>query len=173
MTLEPLDLPTSTDAWPAWIQDRAEGELARAAALVDGLRTDAPSDPVAVLRQWDADEPGFYDLYSVANNARQAHQARSALDAFGHASLTVRVSDGRVTSPADSFNVTVEGTTVANGVVTGVKTGTATITVSPSAMMTKTAAKSRYNELRQMLEDRRREAERPARAGGPRGIISP
>ncbi len=29
-------------------------------------------------------------------SARQASQARSALDAFGHASLTVRVSDGRV-----------------------------------------------------------------------------
>ena len=29
-------------------------------------------------------------------SARQARQARNALDAFGHASLTVRVSDGRV-----------------------------------------------------------------------------
>ena len=30
------------------------------------------------------------------HSARQARQARNALDAFGHASLTVRVSDGRV-----------------------------------------------------------------------------
>jgi DNA-binding response OmpR family regulator/DNA-binding CsgD family transcriptional regulator len=30
------------------------------------------------------------------HSARQASQARNALDAFGHASLTVRVSDGRV-----------------------------------------------------------------------------
>ena len=29
-------------------------------------------------------------------SARQARQARNALDAFGHASLTVRISDGRV-----------------------------------------------------------------------------
>ena len=53
MTLEPLDLPTSTDAWPAWVEERAEGELARARDLVDGLRTAAPSDPVEVLRRWD------------------------------------------------------------------------------------------------------------------------
>lgn len=53
MTREPLALPTSPDAWPAWIRDRAESELARATELVDGLRAGAPADPVAVLRQWD------------------------------------------------------------------------------------------------------------------------
>ncbi|MEF7614674.1 response regulator transcription factor [Aquincola sp. MAHUQ-54] len=30
------------------------------------------------------------------NNARQAHQARNALDAFGHATLVVRAGDGRL-----------------------------------------------------------------------------
>lgn len=53
MTLEPLALPTSTDAWPAWVRERAEGELARAKALVDGLRSAPPSEAVEVLRQWD------------------------------------------------------------------------------------------------------------------------
>ncbi|MFW6868958.1 M3 family metallopeptidase [Nocardioides sp. CPCC 206347] len=53
MTTEPLALPTSPDAWPAWIRDRAASELALATGLVEGLRTDPPADPVAVLRQWD------------------------------------------------------------------------------------------------------------------------
>jgi DNA-binding response OmpR family regulator/DNA-binding CsgD family transcriptional regulator len=35
-------------------------------------------------------------LSAHMQSARQARQARNALDAFGHASLTVRVSDGRV-----------------------------------------------------------------------------
>ncbi len=35
-------------------------------------------------------------IASHMQSARQARQARNALDAFGHASLTVRVSDGRI-----------------------------------------------------------------------------
>ncbi|HEX5374230.1 MAG TPA: response regulator transcription factor [Aquabacterium sp.] len=35
-------------------------------------------------------------IQAHVQSARRAHQARNALDAFGHASLTVRVSDGRV-----------------------------------------------------------------------------
>lgn len=35
-------------------------------------------------------------LAAHVNNARQAHQARSALDAFGHATLVVRAGDGRL-----------------------------------------------------------------------------
>ncbi|KRA39037.1 MULTISPECIES: M3 family metallopeptidase [unclassified Nocardioides] len=53
MTTEPLALPTSPDAWPAWIRDRGASELALATELVEGLRNDPPADPVAVLRQWD------------------------------------------------------------------------------------------------------------------------
>ncbi|WP_418060928.1 M3 family metallopeptidase [Pimelobacter simplex] len=51
--LAPLDLPTSSDAWPAWVRDRSAAELARATALVDDLRANPPADPFAVLRQWD------------------------------------------------------------------------------------------------------------------------
>ncbi|MBU2695341.1 M3 family metallopeptidase [Pimelobacter sp. 30-1] len=51
--LAPLDLPTSSDAWPAWVRDRSAAELARATALVDDLRASPPADPFAVLRQWD------------------------------------------------------------------------------------------------------------------------
>ncbi len=53
MTLEPLALPTTADAWPAWFGSRTEAELAEATALVDALRADPPSDPIAVLKQWD------------------------------------------------------------------------------------------------------------------------
>ena len=35
-------------------------------------------------------------LAAHVNNARQTHQARSALDAFGHATLVVRAGDGRL-----------------------------------------------------------------------------
>ncbi|MCX6398846.1 MAG: Zn-dependent oligopeptidase [Propionibacteriales bacterium] len=53
MTAEPLSLPNSSDRWADWIRERAESELALATGLVEGLRTDAPTDPVEVLRQWD------------------------------------------------------------------------------------------------------------------------
>jgi len=53
MTLEPLALPATRDDWPAWFRERTEVELARARELVDGLRSDPPSDPVEILRCWD------------------------------------------------------------------------------------------------------------------------
>ena len=59
-TLEPLTLPTDgptdgpADGWDAWVRDRAETGLARAAEIVTGLREDPPSDTLEVLRQWDA-----------------------------------------------------------------------------------------------------------------------
>jgi thimet oligopeptidase len=53
MTPDPLALPTSADAWPAWLRDRTASELARATALVDGLRAHPPADPLEALRQWD------------------------------------------------------------------------------------------------------------------------
>ncbi len=53
MTLEPLALPTDPAAWAGWIRERSAAELERASALVEGLRTDPPADPAAVLRQWD------------------------------------------------------------------------------------------------------------------------
>lgn len=53
MTLEPLALPTDPAAWAGWIRERTAAELARATALVDGLRSAPPADPAAVLRQWD------------------------------------------------------------------------------------------------------------------------
>ncbi len=53
MTTAPLALPTTPDAWPGWVRERAETELARARELVEGLRTDPPAGAAAVLRQWD------------------------------------------------------------------------------------------------------------------------
>ncbi|WP_307855986.1 M3 family metallopeptidase [Nocardioides faecalis] len=53
MTNAPLTLPSLTDAWTTWTCERATSELARAEALVEGLRTAPPTDAVAVLRQWD------------------------------------------------------------------------------------------------------------------------
>ncbi|WP_148615373.1 M3 family metallopeptidase [Nocardioides rubriscoriae] len=57
-TLEPLTLPAAGPddgaAWDDWVRHRAEDGLARAAALVAGLREAPPTDAVEVLRQWDA-----------------------------------------------------------------------------------------------------------------------
>ncbi|MBM0125877.1 M3 family metallopeptidase [Pimelobacter simplex] len=53
MTTAPLALPPSAADWPAWFRARTQAELARASELVDALRADPPTDPVAVLRQWD------------------------------------------------------------------------------------------------------------------------
>ncbi|WP_340538914.1 M3 family metallopeptidase [Nocardioides sp. GXZ039] len=55
--LAPLTMPASdADAatWTAWVGDRAESGLARAAELVDGLRSAPPQSALEVLRQWDA-----------------------------------------------------------------------------------------------------------------------
>lgn len=49
----PLDLPAAREEWADWLRRRTASELARATELADGLRTDPPSDPVALLRQWD------------------------------------------------------------------------------------------------------------------------
>lgn len=53
MTLDALALPPSSDAWPAWLRERSRSELELATVVVDGLRDAPPTDPVAVLRQWD------------------------------------------------------------------------------------------------------------------------
>ncbi len=53
MTLEPLNLPPADD-YETWLRERVAGELDQARALVDRLRSDPPSDPLEVLRAWDA-----------------------------------------------------------------------------------------------------------------------
>lgn len=53
MTFVPLALPAADDAWEGWLRERTRAEIAAAEALVDGLRTAPPADPVDVLRQWD------------------------------------------------------------------------------------------------------------------------
>ncbi len=52
MTLEPLNLPPADD-YETWLRERVAEELDRARALVDGLRSDPPADPLEVLRTWD------------------------------------------------------------------------------------------------------------------------
>ncbi|MEV7430690.1 MULTISPECIES: M3 family metallopeptidase [unclassified Nocardioides] len=49
----PLELPDA-DSAEAWLAARTEDGLARARALVEELRADPPTDPVAALEQWDA-----------------------------------------------------------------------------------------------------------------------
>ncbi|MCW2816323.1 MAG: Thimet oligopeptidase [Nocardioides sp.] len=57
-TLEPLPLPADVtagaDGWDAWVRDRAETGLARAAEIATGLREAPPTDTLEVLRRWDA-----------------------------------------------------------------------------------------------------------------------
>ncbi|MFB9315488.1 M3 family metallopeptidase [Nocardioides plantarum] len=52
-TLEPLSLPTDAAAWDDWVRERAASGLARAAEIVDGLRTSPPAEALEVLRLWD------------------------------------------------------------------------------------------------------------------------
>ena len=52
-TLEPLSLPADAAAWEGWVRERAEAGLARAAEIVEGLRTSPPTEALEVLRLWD------------------------------------------------------------------------------------------------------------------------
>lgn len=84
MTPIPLALPTAPDLWPDWIRERSASELARATELVDGLRTAAPADPVAVLRQWDraAGHLGNVAAFgSLLGNVHPLEAARDLADA--------------------------------------------------------------------------------------------
>ncbi|HVK27721.1 MAG TPA: M3 family metallopeptidase [Nocardioides sp.] len=84
MTPAPLALPTAPDLWPDWIRDRSTSEIARATELVDGLRTAAPADPVAVLRQWDraAGHLGNVAAFgSLLGNVHPLEAARDLADA--------------------------------------------------------------------------------------------
>ncbi|MBX3471322.1 MAG: hypothetical protein KF878_31015 [Planctomycetes bacterium] len=54
------------------------------------------------LREWDADEPGFYDVYSIASNARQAQTKSLASQALAVRGLLVthrHVAPGGESSP--------------------------------------------------------------------------
>ena len=56
----------------------------------------------ASFRAWDADEPGFYDLYSISNNSRQAQTkslAAQALAVRGLLATHRHVAPGGDTSP--------------------------------------------------------------------------
>lgn len=56
----------------------------------------------AAFRPWDADEPGFYDLYSISNNSRQAQTkslAAQALAVRGLLATHRHIAPGSATSP--------------------------------------------------------------------------
>ncbi|WP_028657218.1 M3 family metallopeptidase [Nocardioides sp. J54] len=80
MTLAPLTLPTSSDAWPDWIRERSAAELARATELVDGLRTAPPADPVEVLRQWDRASGHLGNVAALGSLFGNVHPQESARD---------------------------------------------------------------------------------------------
>ncbi|MEO7448722.1 MAG: peptidase M3, partial [Humibacillus sp.] len=69
---QPLTLPSS-HAWLDWVTVRGQEELARARALVDGLRTDAPSDPLEVLRVWNEAQTALSNASSVGSLFAEVH----------------------------------------------------------------------------------------------------
>lgn len=85
MTLEPLDLPTSPDAWPAWVRDRSATELDRARALVEELRTSAPADPRAVLRLWDRAAGHLGNVGALGSLFGNVHPSAEVRDLADHA----------------------------------------------------------------------------------------
>lgn len=80
MTLAPLALPTSPDAWPAWVSERSAAELARARELVDGLRSAPPTDPFEVLRQWDRASGHLGNVAALGSLFGNVHPVEAARD---------------------------------------------------------------------------------------------
>ncbi|MCU1537992.1 MAG: Thimet oligopeptidase [Humibacillus sp.] len=71
-SLQPLTLP-SPHAWLDWVTVRGQEELARTRALVDVLRTDPPSEPLAVLRLWNEAQTALSNASSVGSLFSEVH----------------------------------------------------------------------------------------------------
>jgi thimet oligopeptidase len=78
--MTPLELPSSPDAWPAWVRDRSTAELDRAKALVDELRTSPPADPFAVLRQWDRASGHLGNVAATGSLLGNVHSSEEVRD---------------------------------------------------------------------------------------------
>jgi len=68
----PLLLPTSDEAL-GWVRDRTAHGLAQARELVDRLRSDPPSEPVDVLRQWDEVSLALSNVAGLASLLSNVH----------------------------------------------------------------------------------------------------
>ncbi|WP_308492055.1 M3 family metallopeptidase [Microbacterium terrisoli] len=83
-TLEPLRLPAASSAL-AWIGERCDGELARAAELVARLRAEPRRDARAVLNAWNEIEIASANAAAAASLYAQTHPDAAVRDAADEA----------------------------------------------------------------------------------------
>ncbi|MEW1954149.1 M3 family metallopeptidase [Terrabacter sp. NPDC080008] len=74
MTTEPthLPLPLSSD-WLEWVGERGEQQLALARSLVEGLRSDPPTEALEVLRVWNEAQTALSNAASVGSLFSEVH----------------------------------------------------------------------------------------------------
>ncbi|HET8988171.1 MAG TPA: M3 family metallopeptidase [Humibacillus sp.] len=71
-TLSSLPLP-ATDTWLDWVTERGQEQIARARALVDGLKSDPPRDALEVLQVWNDAQLALSNAASVGSLFSEVH----------------------------------------------------------------------------------------------------
>ncbi|MEO8889524.1 MAG: M3 family metallopeptidase [Jatrophihabitantaceae bacterium] len=73
MTPEPLQLPAEESAWPAFVADRADSNLARARELIDRLKDGSPRDASAVLELWNDCDIALQNAGAIVGVLAEVH----------------------------------------------------------------------------------------------------
>ncbi|CAN7309388.1 Zn-dependent oligopeptidase [Terrabacter sp. LjRoot27] len=74
MTTEPTHLPLPLESdWLDWVGARGEQQLALARSLVEGLRSDPPTEPLEVLRVWNDAQTALSNAASVGSLFSEVH----------------------------------------------------------------------------------------------------
>ena len=72
--LTPLELP-GPDSWEDWLGTRGDGELGRARALVDALKTTTPEATLDVLEAWNAVQVALSNASAAGSLLSEVHPA--------------------------------------------------------------------------------------------------
>ncbi|WP_028637814.1 M3 family metallopeptidase [Nocardioides sp. URHA0032] len=86
--MTPLALPTADDA-QEWVEGRTRDGLAAARELVEGLRSDPPADPLALLRQWDEVSRHLSNVAATASLLANVHPLEGVRTTCEQAELEV------------------------------------------------------------------------------------
>lgn len=74
VTTEPTHLPLPLESdWLDWVGARGEQQLALARSLVEGLRSDPPTEPLEVLRVWNDAQTALSNAASVGSLFSEVH----------------------------------------------------------------------------------------------------
>src|SRR5262245_65607254 len=72
-------MPADRD-WLEWVGTRGDDQLARARALVEGLKADPPADALDVLRVWNDAQTALSNAASVGSLFSEVHPDKAVRD---------------------------------------------------------------------------------------------